>query len=67
MTLARPDFDAELRALLAEMQLVPRLGREMLAPMREVASTPVESSLRGRAVDRREVTVPSPDGAQIPL
>ncbi|WP_425568298.1 alpha/beta hydrolase fold domain-containing protein [Nonomuraea rubra] len=30
-------------------------------------STPVEALLEGRAVERREVTVPAPDGAGIPM
>jgi acetyl esterase/lipase len=67
MTFVRPDFDAELRVLLAEMPLATRIGREMLPQLREAAATPVEGSLEGHAADRREVTVPGPDGAQIPL
>ncbi|MFI6762426.1 alpha/beta hydrolase [Micromonospora sp. NPDC050417] len=67
MTLARPDTDPELRALLADMPLIPQLTPEVLAQIRQLPPTPVETLLEGRAVDRHEVTVPSPDGARIPL
>ncbi|HEU4424050.1 MAG TPA: alpha/beta hydrolase [Pilimelia sp.] len=67
MTLARPNFDPELRALLADVPLVSQLNPEVLAQIRPFASTPVEPLLDGRAVDRREVTIASPDGARIPL
>ena len=43
------------------------LSPEVLAQLRQFPSTPVEPLLEGRAVDRREVTVPGPDGARIPL
>ncbi|MFC6084139.1 alpha/beta hydrolase [Sphaerisporangium aureirubrum] len=67
MTLARPDLDPELSALLAEMPLMSELGPEVLAQMRQLPTTPVEPLLEGRAADRREVTVPAPDGTPIPL
>jgi acetyl esterase/lipase len=67
MTLARPGIDPELRALLAEMPLMSSLTPETLAQQRRLPPTPVEPLLVGRAVDRREVTVPLPDGARIPL
>jgi len=67
VTLARPDFDPELRVLLADMPLVPRLDAEALAQIRPFASTPLEAVLDGRVVERREVTIPTPDGAEIPL
>jgi acetyl esterase/lipase len=67
MTLARPDFDPELRGLLADMPLVPQLNAEVLAHIRPFSSTPVEPLLDGRAVDQREVTIATPDGARIPL
>ncbi|MEV6866182.1 alpha/beta hydrolase [Streptosporangium subroseum] len=67
MTLARPDLDPQLRALLAEMPLMSELSPEMLAQLRQFPSTPIDALLEGRAVDRREVTVPGQDGAQIPL
>ncbi|SNS23723.1 Acetyl esterase/lipase [Streptosporangium subroseum] len=67
MTLARPDLDPQLRALLAEMPLMSELSPEMLAQLRQFPSTPIDTLLEGRAVDRREVTVPGPDGARIPL
>jgi acetyl esterase/lipase len=67
VTPARPDIDPELRALLADMPLMSQLSPEVLAQMRQLPPTPVETLLEGRDVDRREVTVASPDGAQIPL
>ncbi|MER7893021.1 alpha/beta hydrolase [Micromonospora sp. NPDC094482] len=67
MKLARPDIDPELRPLLADMQLMPRLDAEVLAQLRQLPPTPVDTLLNGRAVDRREVIVTGPDGAQIPL
>jgi acetyl esterase/lipase len=67
VTLPRPDFDPELRALLADMPLVPQLNPEVLAQIRPFSSAPVEPLLDGRAVERREVTVCGPDGARIPL
>ncbi|MFE6129736.1 alpha/beta hydrolase [Streptomyces sp. NPDC056437] len=67
MTHARPDIDPELRALLADMALPSELGPEVLAQLRDLPSTPVDTLLEGRAVERREATVPSGDGAQIPL
>jgi acetyl esterase/lipase len=60
-------LDPELRALVAEMPLIPQLSPDVLAQLRQLPPTPVETFLEGRAVDRREVTVPSPDGTQIPL
>ncbi|MFD3441806.1 alpha/beta hydrolase [Streptomyces sp. NPDC058685] len=67
MTQARPDIDPELRALLADMALPSELDREVLAQLRGLPATPVDTLLEGRAVERREVTFPSGDGAQIPL
>ncbi|MEV5428102.1 alpha/beta hydrolase [Streptomyces sp. NPDC052701] len=67
MTTARPGLDPELRELLAGMPLMSRLGPEALARLRRLPSTPVESLLAHRRVDRREVTVPAGDGAPIPL
>ncbi|TCB90739.1 alpha/beta hydrolase [Micromonospora zingiberis] len=67
MTLTRPDIDPELRALLADMPLSSQLSPELLAQIRQLPSTPVDAHLAGRAVERREVTVARPDGAQIPL
>lgn len=67
MTQVRPDFDPELHALLADMPLMPELNREVLAQIRQFPPPPVETLLEGHLVDRREVTVPTPDGAEIPL
>lgn len=67
MTTARPDLDPELRELLADMPLMSHLSPEVLAQLRRLPSTPVESLLAHRQVDRREITVPAKDGALIPL
>ncbi|MGW9207390.1 alpha/beta hydrolase [Embleya sp. NPDC055664] len=67
MTTARPALDPELRDLLSDMPLMPELTMELLAQLRQYPSTPVESLLADRRVDRREVTVPAKDGTPIPL
>ncbi|MFF1959574.1 alpha/beta hydrolase [Streptomyces sp. NPDC058220] len=67
MTTPRPDLDPELRELLADMPLMSQLSPEVLAQLRQLPSTPVESLLAHRQVDRREVTVPAKDSAPIPL
>ncbi|MGW3129906.1 alpha/beta hydrolase [Streptomyces sp. NPDC001123] len=67
MTAARPALDPELRELLADMPLMSQLSPEILAQLRRLPSTPIESLLAHRHVDRREVTVPAKDGAPIPL
>ncbi|MET0134464.1 MAG: alpha/beta hydrolase [Kibdelosporangium sp.] len=67
MTSARPDIDPELRALTADMPLMTQLNPEIVAQLRQIPQTPVETFLEGRAVDRREITIPGPDGARIPL
>ncbi|MFJ2202540.1 alpha/beta hydrolase [Streptomyces violaceusniger] len=67
MTTARPALDPELQELLADMPLMSQLSPEVLAQVRPFSSMPVEPLLEGRAIDRREITVPSPDGTPIPL
>ncbi|MFF7127406.1 alpha/beta hydrolase [Streptomyces sp. NPDC016566] len=67
MTTARPGLDPELRDLLADMPLMPQLSPEVLAQLRRLPSTPVESLLAHRQVERREVTVPVEDGTPILL
>jgi acetyl esterase/lipase len=67
MAPVRPDLDPELRALLADLPLMSELNAEVLAQLRQFPSTPVDTLLDGRAVDRRELTIPSPDGTQLPL
>ncbi|MEU4097558.1 alpha/beta hydrolase [Streptomyces sp. NPDC026673] len=67
MTPARPGLDPELSALLDGMPLVERLTPELLAQLRLIPPTPLEPLLEGRAVERREVVVPGPDGARIAL
>ncbi|GAA4562879.1 alpha/beta hydrolase [Planotetraspora kaengkrachanensis] len=65
--LARPALDPELNDLLADMPLIPEVTPRILPQLRRMALTPIETLLDGRAVDRREVTVPSSDGARIPM
>lgn len=67
MTLARPDLDPELHALLADMPLRSELSLEALAELRPFPSGPIDTVLHGRAAGRRELTVAAPDGARIPL
>lgn len=65
--MTRPALDPELRALLADMPLMTEISPEMLPQLRQLSATPVEPLLEGRSVGRRELTVPAPDGAEIPL
>ncbi|MFH9089405.1 alpha/beta hydrolase fold domain-containing protein [Streptomyces sp. NPDC017673] len=67
MTTARPALDPELSELLADTPLMSRLSPEVVAHLRRLPSTPVESLLAHRQVDRRDITVPAEDGAPIPL
>ncbi|WP_314178435.1 alpha/beta hydrolase [Streptomyces winkii] len=67
MTLARPGIDPELHAQLDGMPLSSRLDPEMLEELRRQPSPPVDDLLKDRAADRREITIPGPDGTRIPL
>ncbi|MEV5412892.1 alpha/beta hydrolase [Thermopolyspora sp. NPDC052614] len=67
MTLARPGVDPELNALLSEMPLVTQITPELLAQFRQIPSAPIDTLLKGRAATHRDLTIPTPDGAQIPL
>lgn len=67
MTMARPALDPELRELLTDMPLMSQLSGEILAQLRRIPSTPIESLLVHRQIDRREMTVPADDGTPIPL
>ncbi|WP_328439759.1 alpha/beta hydrolase [Nocardia puris] len=66
-TLARPALDPELGALITDMPLIPRITSEILGQLRQMPSTPLETLLAGRPVDRREVLVPASDGFDIPM
>lgn len=59
--------DPELAALLAGIPLITALDAESLTQIRPYSSSPLEPLLDNRAVNRREVTVPAPDGTGIPL
>lgn len=67
MTTSRPALDPELQGLLADMPLMTRLTPHVLAQLRQSPSTPVESLLTHRQVDRREITVPAKDGTPVLL
>ncbi|MDH6514084.1 acetyl esterase/lipase [Streptomyces sp. SAI-135] len=67
MTTARPALDPELRELLADMPLMSELTPDILAHLRQLPSTPIDSLLAHRQVERREITVPATDGTPIPL
>jgi acetyl esterase/lipase len=43
------------------------LTPEVLAQLRTLPSAPVDALLDGHAVDRRELTIPTPDGARLPV
>ncbi|WP_250034708.1 alpha/beta hydrolase [Paractinoplanes maris] len=61
------EIDPQLRTLLAGLPALPGLDRETLAQIRPFAAPAIEPLLEGRAVTRREVTIPGPDGAPLPL
>ncbi|WP_369190618.1 alpha/beta hydrolase [Streptomyces sp. R08] len=67
MTPVRPALDSELRELLADMPHMSQLTPEILAQVRQLPTASVDLLLADRQVDRREVTVPAKDGAQIRL
>jgi acetyl esterase/lipase len=67
MTPERPDLDPELHALLAGMPLMTEISPELLPQLRRLSATPVEPLLESRDVERRELTIPAPDGTPIPL
>lgn len=66
MSLPRPQLDPELSAGLASFPLGVSLDREILTQMRQYA-TPVETYLEGRSVERREATVRTADGFDLPI
>ncbi|MEV0291826.1 alpha/beta hydrolase [Kribbella sp. NPDC050820] len=67
MTTVRPSLDRELSALVADMPEVPPLNAETLPTIRPFATVDAEVALAGHDLDRRDVTVPSFDGAPLPL
>ena len=67
MTPVRPALDPELRELLADMPLMSQLTPEILVQVRQLPTASVDLLLADRQVDRREVTVPAKDGAQLRL
>ncbi|MFJ8788608.1 alpha/beta hydrolase [Streptomyces sp. NPDC102462] len=67
MTTPRPALDPELHELLADMPLMSELSPDVLAQLRGLPPTPVDTLLAHRRVDRREVFVPAKDGTPLPL
>jgi len=67
MTMARPALDPELHELLTDMPLMSQLSQEVLAELRLLPSTPVESLLAHRQAVWHEITAPATDGTPIPL
>ncbi|MBQ1039843.1 alpha/beta hydrolase [Micromonospora sp. C81] len=67
MNLPRPGIDPELLVPLAELPPMPPLGPEVIEQLRHFPQPSIDSQLEGRAVERREVTVPASDGTPIPL
>lgn len=66
MSLPRPPIDPELAAGLAQMPLVAELTPEILVQLRQY-KVPVEAYLDGRTVQRREITIASDDGHELPM
>jgi hypothetical protein len=67
MSIARPDLDPELLALLAEIPDAPPLSEETLEAIRPYSTIPAEIALAGHDVERQDLTVASYDGGQVPL
>jgi acetyl esterase/lipase len=59
-------LDPELIAKLAEIPLVSTLNRDILAQMR-LYNVPAETFLEGRSIERRETTVRTADGFDLPV
>jgi acetyl esterase/lipase len=63
----RPGIDPEIEAFLATMPPFAALNSETLPLIRPYATAPIEPLLEGRAVQRREETVRTIDGAVLPI
>lgn len=66
MTLPRPQLDPELSAGLANFPLGTDLNPELLVQMRQYA-VPAETYLEGRSVERRDLSIKTGDGFDLPL
>lgn len=66
MSLPRPALDPELSSKLAAFPLGTDLNTEILAQMRQYA-VPAETYLQGRALERRDLSVTSADGLDLPV
>ncbi len=65
--ITRPGVDPEIAAFLAALPAFPPLSAELLPAIRPFSSAPVEPLLEGRRVQRREETVRSRDGVEVPI
>jgi acetyl esterase/lipase len=65
--LRRPGFDPEIAAFLDTMPAFAPLDASTLPLIRPYASAPVEPLLEMRGVERREVSMPTPDGETLPV
>jgi len=66
MSLPRPALDPELNAKLSAFPLGADLNAEILTQMRQYA-VPAETYLEGRSVQRRDLSVRSIDGFDLPI
>ncbi|MDB5615379.1 MAG: Alpha/beta hydrolase fold-3 domain protein, partial [Devosia sp.] len=66
MSLPRPSLDPELNAKLSAFPLGIHLNAEILTQMRQYA-VPAETYLEGRSVQRRDRSVQSLDGFDLPI
>jgi acetyl esterase/lipase len=64
---ARPGFDPELDEVLSALPALPSMSAESLPLMRPYASADPEPLLAVRDVERRELTVRSADGVDLPV
>ncbi|RPF20500.1 alpha/beta hydrolase [Myceligenerans xiligouense] len=65
--LARPGVDPEIAAFLERLPAMPSLDADTLATIRPYSSAPIEPLLEGRRVQRREQSVRSHDGVELPI
>jgi hypothetical protein len=65
--LARPDVDPEIARFLSTLPAFAPLDSHTLPLIRPYASAPLEPLLEHRRVRRREDSVTTRDGAQLPL
>lgn len=64
---AAPGVDSEIAAILAALPPMGALSSETLPLIRPYASAPLEPLLEGRQIHRREETIRSEDGTELPI